>query len=423
MILLENLTEKEKVNISIQCEPKFLVAHKTRAFNKVFKKVKEDCFPRTNRNNEELWLVLTCLLKSLRYGTRGTRFSLDNNLYSIANKIHGQKLSAKRASNVIEVMESQGYLDYYKGYFFSEKNRMTSCIFSTEKFIDLLDMNVVRRYAAKRDPLSYIEVKDANDKTVLLSLQDFKGYSTQVKRIESYNNLLGNSCITVQDNNERVVCSVAYKRVFSGDLDHAGRFYSYGTFQTKESSTRTSILINGHEVTEVDYANLHPRLLYTLEGVTLKDSWDAYAIDGLEWINSDSKVRRGFLKKAYLSILFSEDEKQATKSVLSEANKMKDILISKAKDAAKVVESILNKNSKIRHWFFKERLWAKLQYMDSRLASYVIYTFTEDKEVCLGWHDSFVVAKYNQLKLIEYMRDAWYSLFGSYNNFKIDIEF
>ena len=46
-----------------------------------------------------------------------------------------------------------------------------------------------------------------------------------------------------------------------------------------------------------------------------KGSWDAYDIKGVE-------CERSFIKKAYLSVLFSETKDQAVMSVLNSANKL-----------------------------------------------------------------------------------------------------
>ena len=68
--------------------------------------------------------------------------------------------------------------------------------------------------------------------------------------------------------------------------------------------------------TEVDYCNLHPRLsVNTMEGVKLKTVGTAYDIKGVE-------CERSFIKKAYLSVLFSETKRPSCMSVLNSANKL-----------------------------------------------------------------------------------------------------
>ena len=415
MIELESLTEIEKLKISVQCEPMFLAYKQHKVFNEVFETISKDL---NKKYHKELWLILTCILKGLKYGSNGARISLNKNHYSAANKVHNQKLYQPRVKEVLQYLDREGWILFYMGYRNSSKDKMTSCVFPTEKMCSILDMDKVRKFAAKRDPLDFVEVRDkVKGKTVMLSLRDFRGYSVLSKQLENYNELLSKTLIEmITEEGEYVPCSVSYKRIFFKDLSQAGRFYTTGRFQTNKSELREFLKIGGSFTTEVDYCNLHPRLLYTMEGVKLEDSWDAYDIEGVE-------CERSFIKKAYLSVLFSETKSQAVMSVLNSANKL-GLIPMQTKNACKaLVDKIIEKNLQISKYFFSENLWAKLQHLDSRLASYVIYKFTDLRKVCLGWHDSFVVVKDDQNLLIETMREAWFNIFASYDNFKVDIEY
>lgn len=415
MIELEHLTENEKLKISVQCEPVFLVYKEQKVFKNIFNQLSKEL---SKKYHKELWLVLTCILKALRYGGTGTRISLNKNHYTYANKVHNQKLYQPRVKFVLEHLDSNGFILFYKGYKNNETDKMTSCIFPTDKFLSYVDMDKVRKFAAKRDPLDFIEIKDkVGKKTVMLSLRDFRGYSVFSKQLESYNTLLSQTLIEMlTEDGSYVKCNLSYKRVFFQGFDQAGRFYSSGKFQTNKSELRKYLKIKGCFTTEVDFCNLHPRLLYTLEGIALEDDWDAYEL-------KDFDCERSFIKKAYLSILFSDSYDQAVKSVLNTANTLKLKVMQNKISCSKLVDCIMDKNSKIKHYFFQEQLWAKLQHLDSRLASYIIYKFTDLKEVCLGWHDSFVVTKNNQKILIDIMKESWFNIFGSYMNFKVDIEY
>lgn len=416
MIELQYLTEEEKVKISVKSEPVFLVAKKHKVFQELFNTVSKNI---PNNCHTEVWMVLTCILKALKYNMSGARISLNKNHYTYANKVHNQRLYKPRVDKVLEVLDSEGYIIFYKGYKISDENKMTTTIFPTQKFMQHVDMDKVRRYAAKRDPLSYIEVKDKIDgDTVLLSLKDFRGYSLLSKQQEKYNKLLAESDITIDIDGVETKCGLIYKRVFFKDLEGAGRFYACGKFQVLKSETRCSIKISRQLTTEKDYANLHPRMLYTMENIELPDNWDAYNVDGVS-------ASRDFIKKAYLAILFSPDYNTAVKSILQTATTehREDSGIKNKKDAEYFISKVKEKNESIWHYFFQEYLWAKLQHMDSRLASHIIYKFTEDGEVCLGWHDSFVVRRECGGKLEDYMKEAWYNIFGTYKNFKITTEF
>ena len=416
MIELQYLTEEEKVKISVRSEPVFLVAKKHKVFQALFNTVSKNI---PNNCHTEVWMVLTCILKALKYNMSGARISLNKNHYTYANKVHNQRLYKPRVDKVLETLDNEGYITFYKGYKISDENKMTTTIFPTQKFMQYVDVEKVKHYAAKRDPLSYIEVKDKVDgETVMLSLKDFRGYSILSKQQEKYNKLLADADVTIKIEGIETKCGLIYKRVFFKDLEGAGRFYACGKFQVLKSETRCSIKISGQQTTEKDYANLHPRMLYTTENIELPHDWDAYTIEGVY-------ASRDFIKKAYLAILFSPNYDTAIKSILKTAttDHREDSGIKNKKDVEYFISKVKDKNEVIWNYFFQEDLWAKLQHMDSRLASHIIYKFTEDSEVCLGWHDSFVVRRECGDKLEEYMKEAWYNVFGTYKNFKITTEF
>lgn len=422
MIKLKELTTQERIKISVQCEHFFLVKRENKVFNSVYKEMMEGL---PSKYSKEVWLVLTSLIKAVKYGNKGTRFSLNKKNFIVANRIHKQKLSLDRVTKVIDHLDKEGFIVFYKGYRVNDDNSMMSCLMLTGKSSKLIDPVLAHKFGLKREIMEYIEIKDKDDKRILLSIKDFRGYSSLIKSMDKYNTLLSKNIIKVPDlsTGEMIKCSILYKRVFSGDLEGAGRLYEMGNFQTQASHLRKYITINNESTTEVDYSNLHPRLLFTLEGIVLPEDWDAYKIEGLDWVCKDKKGLRLFLKTAYLAVLFSKDKDEACKSVLQKSNKDKYILIKNKKEASFVVESILDKNKGIKDYFFTERLWAKLQNMDSRLSSTIIEHFTEKGIVVLGWHDSYLVSKKHQEELISVMKTAWRDLLGTDINFKYDIEF
>ena len=422
MFELRSLTERERINVAVQCEPFFLVTKEVKVFSELYKKLMVHF---NSKYKKEVLLVLTALIKAVKYGNKGTYFSLMKGNYTTANRIHKQKLSVLRAKHVIEVLDKEGFITYYKGFNVNKDFNMKTCLIMSDELHKMIDPKLARKYGLKRDPTSYIEIKDKNDKTIFLSITDFRGYSVHVKFMEKYNNFLARNSVEVIDEctGEMNKCATIYKRVFSENLEGAGRFYATGKFQVLKSRTRKYMLINKQTVTEVDVSNFHPRILYTLEGVKLPDEWDAYDINSLQWIANDKAYVRNFLKGAYLSVLFSDNEDQAVSSVLQKANKDKNIQINSKVLAQKVVSEILNKNESIRQHFFKDRLWAKLQNIDSRFAKFVIDKHLEKDIVCLGWHDSWVVPEDKHQFLIDTMKEAWYCIFGTHKNFKCSTEF
>lgn len=420
---LKDLPEKERILISLQCEPLFLVSKPNRVFNNIFDTLSEGL---TDKYDKEVWLFITALVKAIKYRNNGTRFSLRRPDYVSANKIHNQGLSLDRTKEVLLLLEEQGFIDIYKGFYFSKKNSMSTCVMFNDRLLDMIDPSLAEKYGLKRDSNEYLEIKAIDNNNTKLSLKGFRGSGILVKFMERYNNFLSKHTIQVLDEetNKYVKCITIFKRVFSGGLSGAGRFYSIGKFQTLKSHLRRTFLIDGFPCTELDYSTIQPRFIYTRNGIKLPDEWDAYDIPTLRHICSGSdKDFRDFMKAVYLCVLFSTDKDQAIKGIQAKANKRKDINLSNNIACAYVMQEVLSFNKEISHEFFKERLWADLQNMDSRLTEFIIKAFLDKDEVCLGWHDSYVVRAECKDFLQETMEEAWRSLFSVDMNCKIKQEF
>ena len=145
---LKELTEKERILISLQCEPLFLVSKPNRVFNHVFDLLSEGL---EVKYDKEVWLVITAVVKALKYHNKGTRFSLRKQDYTTANKVHKQKLSATRAREVLLLLEEQGFLEVYKGFYFNDKKSMSTCVLFKDRLLEIIDPLLAEKYGTKRD--------------------------------------------------------------------------------------------------------------------------------------------------------------------------------------------------------------------------------------------------------------------------------
>ncbi len=103
---------------------------------------------------------------------------------------------------------------------------------------------------------------------------------------------------------ERIVVRNALYRVFNrGAFDLGGRFYG-AWWQNITSDERRCISLNGGPCIELDYSQLHPRLLYAIAGKPL--TGDAYTIEG--W-------NRPLVKEAMNTLINADDELSAMRSI------------------------------------------------------------------------------------------------------------
>lgn len=424
MYLLEEKTIDEQIAITLQCEPFFLFYKKKKELIKAFNTL-NSLFKNKRKYEKELWVIITATVKAIKYNNCGCFFSLNSKDYAIANRIHKQKINLIRIKKVVNMLHKEGFITFYKGFNKHKEYNRKSCFLINTKLKELISSGLAKKVGVIRDPLSYIEIRDINNKTNYLSVVNFIGYDSYTRFMEKYNNFLSNQKIEVfqESSNSYVKCCTIYKRVFVNDFQGAGRFYGVGNdFQYMKSNTREHIKINNEKVTEIDYSNMHPRILYSLKNIKLDDQWDAYEIPSLLWV-ATKKDLRNFLKECYLVTLCTNTKEAAIKSVLFKANNNKNINITSKKEAAEVVDQILIKNKEIKEYFFQENLWAKLQNIDSHIAKYIIEFFTKKKIVCLGWHDSFIVPHKHQDMLIKTMKSAWLHVLGNTFNLKYKIDF
>jgi hypothetical protein len=198
------------------------------------------------------------------------------------------------------------------------------------------------------------------------------------------------------------------RRVFSrGSMELGGRFYG-GWWQYIPSENRPYITINGLATTEIDFSELHPRLLY-IDQKLEPPSGDLYDvglhIDGLPYDASIEpyKSQRKLVKEVLNALLNDENggyrpsPKELKKAGITFA-KLKNLLIKRHPPLAKALRSTTG---------------LKLQYKDSIIAEKVMLSLLEQGITCLPVHDSFIVPAH-QWKELQAAMDAAFAeeMFG-----------
>jgi hypothetical protein len=173
-------------------------------------------------------------------------------------------------------------------------------------------------------------------------------------------------------------------RVFnSSNFDAGGRFYG-GWWQIIPSIYRQRILINGKRTEELDFANLHPTILYAQKTLPLIE--DAYSVSLKPQNipeNSHPSHFRKVIKSAFNAMLNANHE------IL---NSPRDLKLSDwGVSWNQLVDAILKKHRPIASEFFKGT-GLKLQYVDSQIAEELMMTFAKENGLVplLPVHDSFI---------------------------------
>ncbi|MFK3777273.1 hypothetical protein [Agrobacterium sp. NPDC089420] len=185
-------------------------------------------------------------------------------------------------------------------------------------------------------------------------------------------------------------------RIYNGGWTLGGRFY--GAFwQNMRSEDRRHILIDGRETVEVDYDQLHARIIYA---EAKKKLWgDAYDLEG--W---DRKVA----KRAFFIIVNAKNYVDAKGAVAK-------LLIEKELDpklSSKLIEAMKARHHEVRE-FFHSGCGLRLQNLDGKMAEYVLRAMTVRKGIpCLPIHDSFIVPATATTILIRTMKEAFEKFVG-----------
>jgi hypothetical protein len=259
---------------------------------------------------------------------------------------------------------------------------------------------------------------------------DFESNST-TRRIErilqaSYN-LNHRHSITL--NNDPIVTSL--RCIFSDPaLTLGGRLYtctSYGT-QSYSKEDRKSILIDGNETIELDYASLHINMLRSKEGLRPVDDAYTMVLDRIPGLNSEYRHElRDFLKGLLQSMLnvgvrykavrsgnyatnyepllelfrqdpdhvISEDDRKV-RTILQEVNLSVEELVSLFEDTHHEIKS-----------YFYSAIGLTLQNYDSKIALKLLDYFINKRIIILPIHDSFVIGRASSGLLKEKMNTAY----------------
>lgn len=190
------------------------------------------------------------------------------------------------------------------------------------------------------------------------------------------------------------------RRIFSrASMKLGGRFYG-GWWQFIPKNYRVHITINYLPTIEVDYAGLHPYMIYHLDGLTAPKG-DMYDL-GIWKTEAERQQKRPIVKEFFNAIVNDEfgDYKmpKESRAILGMSNSQLRGLITQ-------------KHSGIAHRF-NSGYGLTLQYEDSKIAESVMLGLLEQGITCLPMHDSFIVQATERSKVVAAMNQAYKDRFG-----------
>lgn len=191
-------------------------------------------------------------------------------------------------------------------------------------------------------------------------------------------------------------------RIFArSSLFKGGRFYG-GWWQYIPREERKYITIDGMGTIEIDYSEIHPRLLYIEQGLKPPEG-DLYdlniRVEGLPFDSENERYKaiRGVVKR-YINALIN-DENGFYKLPKSD----QDII---GMDTKQLRELVTKKHPEIQDSLGAGK-GLSFQYFDSQIAERVMLSLLEKNIICLPIHDSFICQIHNARHLYEAMTTAY----------------
>lgn len=251
----------------------------------------------------------------------------------------------------------------------------------------------------RRKPRELIRLKDSAGS--LVSYRDTERTHRERKLVEKVNCLIADTEISLNAPDAHFDGDVirfgehsvypdmlSLYRVFNGGWTLGGRFYG-GWWQSVKSKDRQLFTLDGQCTTEVDYEQLHPRLLYALAGEYLDG--DAYTLPGWD---------RKLCKIAFNVLLTASGYHEAHGALLPYL------------DGCEVSARDLIHDMKARHpkvaRYFHSGIGLRLQNVDSEMCRFVLADMSVKKGiVVLPVHDSFIVPETAKDELVVTMKTAF----------------
>ncbi|MFW6002580.1 MAG: hypothetical protein ACOCQD_04505 [archaeon] len=321
-------------------------------------------------------------------------YSRDSSRYQPGTRYSKLFISYKPLIRVIDSLIKIGYIKNVLGYYDrvtgeSRQSRMRATDKLINKFLYYkLNINMVER---NNNDLIILRDHDKNDIEYKIT-QFIKSKKCNVRKINRFiakHKLTFNASPSIVRKMYRKSIQFpntnmfGLTRIYNESFEQGGRFYR-GWWQGLPSEFRQYIQINGNKVTELDYASIHPYLLYAKKGLAMPAN-DMYSIDGM------SKKERRIAKVILLTIFNINKDQDPIKPILYEMNWNKGIELNKD-EALHILNKLKDKHKPISE-FFASGVGGNLQRIDSDIAENIMLRLMEQNIVSLPIHDSFIVQK------------------------------
>ena len=190
-------------------------------------------------------------------------------------------------------------------------------------------------------------------------------------------------------------------------INHHGRWYHY--LQNFPSRIRKKLLINGNPVCELDYAGLHPTMLYIMEGMEPPKNIYKYS-------KTDDPIKRENFKVCSLICFNCPGDINLTQAIRKKFFDLGRYDCLKASQIRALIEEFKEFHSGIAK-YINSGIGPRLMRLDSLLMEYVFENFGH---VMLPVHDSCIAEAVYEGELKQVMIQAFQEVMGTGYKIKVD---
>lgn len=340
-------------------------------------------------------------------------------------KKHGAIRHLRYSSVVaaISALEALGWVNRQRGYLGGNGEHVLTALTASGDLLARFGQ-IGLRWQALRPPADGIVLRDKHWKTgerVSLPVPRTQAVLAIRRNLKTINQFISEQAICLHLSNKNLerlgqqlaltgqplrFASVMLRRVFSrGSMDCGGRFYG-GWWESIPSEFRPYITINGLATGELDFSNLHPRLMYVLHGQPVPagdlydDGWRDASSPIYEPAQEPYKSRRKIIKTVFNATL--NDASGRFRLDPQDHALAKSLGLSAAS-----IRSTLFKRHPLLESIYKTDFGIRLQHIDSQIAETVMLGLIAQGICCLPIHDSFIVPRHQAGNLVQSMRDAY----------------
>jgi len=337
-------------------------------------------------------------------------------------------LSHEFVELAVKGLSALGWVRIRKGYLHSDGKHVLTRLWPAGELLQrFTELGLC--WQELKPPKSGIVLRDTDKgkkAKINLRVPDNTAVRKMQSRLNKINRFLAQQAICLHLSNERIKAlggpnsriefplifvHTALRRVLSrGSLEKGGRFYG-GWWQSLPSEYRPYITINGMATGEVDFSELHPRLLYLLNGENVPsgdlydDGWRDPNFPTYDKSIEPYKSRRELFKRVFNVILNDEFQLFLLNKHELTVAKQFGLNLPKIKDMLFRLHPILEHKS-------RSTIGLELQFIDSQIAENVMLDLLRQGIPCLPVHDSFLVPRHLGAELIRSMNLAFSSVTG-----------